>query len=248
GAFIFVNVVFALLYSLGHESIAHARPGNILDLFFFSVETIGAVGYGEMHPQTAYGHVVATIEIFVGVCSLAVMAGLIFARFSRPRARLIFAQNPVIVSHDGAKTLMIRIANARHNSITNARAKLWIVRDERTTEGSVFRRFRQLDLARDENPVFALSWTIMHVIDEASPLYGWRAEDIASSDATFVITLDGLDETSSQFVHARQGYFAQEIVIDRDYVDIIQVDDSGMMKIDYTKFHDTKPAAGKPSP
>ena len=100
---------------LGDAPVANARPGSLSDLFFFSVETTSTVGYGDMHPQTMYGHVVATGENFIGLVMLAVMTGLVFARFSRPRARLIFARNPVIAEHDGTPTLIFRLANARNS-------------------------------------------------------------------------------------------------------------------------------------
>ena len=240
-AFVLINLCFATLYALGDHPIANARPGNFLDLFFFSVETIATVGYGDMHPRTTYGHIVATVGTFIGITSLAVVAGLVFTRFSRPRARLLFAQNPIVVSHDGTRMLMIRFANARHNVVTDATAKLWMLRTEHTIEGTTFRRIRKLDLVRDESPMFALTWTIMHPINEASPLHEWEMEDFAESDATFVITLSGLDETSNQSVHARKIYSTGDIMLDHDYADIITVDDSGVTRLDYTKFHSTIP-------
>lgn len=241
--FVFLNLVFALLYAAGDAPVANAAPGDFKALFFFSVETMGTVGYGEMHPQTTYGHAVASVELFVGACSLALVTGLIFARFSRPRARFIFAANPVVAPHDGAKTLMLRVANARRNIITNASAKLWLVRDEPTAEGSIFRRFHRLRLERDENPVFVYTWTIMHVIDETSPMHRSRPEDIVSSDADFIVTVSGLDERSTEFLHARKGYSAKQLLVDRDYVDIVQRDAKGAIWIDYAKFHDTREVA-----
>jgi inward rectifier potassium channel len=244
-AFVFVNLVFASLYALGDDPIANARPGNFFDLFFFSVETLATVGYGDMHPRTTYGHIVATLGTFVGITSLAVVAGLVFTRFSRPRARLVFALNPVIGAYDGAKTLMVRFANARHNMISDATAKLWMLKTEETAEGRRFRRFRRLELARDENPSFALTWTIMHVIDEASPLHGWSADDLAASDSILIVTLSGLDETSNHFVHARKEYPIKDVMLDHDYEDITRTDEAGVTWLDYTKFHATR-RAGSP--
>jgi inward rectifier potassium channel len=245
-AFVVLNIFFAMLYALGDDPVANARPGNFFDLFFFSVETIATVGYGDMHPRTSYGHIVATLGTFFGITSLAVVAGLVFARFSRPRARLVFASNPVLTAYEGAKTLMIRFANARHNMISDATAKLWLVGLEQTMEGSSFRKFRRLALARDENPTFALTWTIMHVVDEASPLHGWSAEDLASSDSALIITLSGFDETSNQFVHARKEYSTKDVLVGHDYQDILRNDEAGVTWLDYTKFHATSPA-GRPS-
>ena len=111
-----------------------------------------------MHPRTDYGHLVATIEIFTGMSFLAVMTGLVFSRFSRPRARFVFAQHAVVTLHEGQPSLMIRVANARHNIISRATARLWIIREEESAEGQRFRRFYELELRRNENPVFALTW------------------------------------------------------------------------------------------
>src|ERR1700681_5004629 len=133
--FIALNGTFALVFLLGHEPIANVPTGNFMDLFYFSIETLATVGYGDMHQQTHFGHFVAATEIFIGMSLLAVMTGLIFARFSRPRARFVFANQAVITLHEGRQTLMIRTANARHNTVSRANARLWIIRAERTKEG-----------------------------------------------------------------------------------------------------------------
>src|SRR5690349_15365452 len=178
--FVALNTVFGFLYSLGHEPIANAAQNGPLASFYFSIETLATVGYGDMHPQTNYGHLIATIEIFTGMSFLAVMTGLIFTRFSRPRARFVFANNPVIARHEGRQTLMIRMANARHDLISRANARLWIMRAERTKEGDQLRRFYELTLDRREHPVFVLSWVLFHVIDEDSPLHGLSASPKAT--------------------------------------------------------------------
>src|SRR6476660_1523828 len=136
--FVALNAVFGFLYSLGHEPIANAAENGALACFYFSIETLATVGYGDMHPQTNYGHFVATVEIFTGMSFLAVMTGLIFARFSRPRARFVFADHPVVTMHAGHPTLMIRLANARHNAISRATARLWLIRVESNKAGDQF--------------------------------------------------------------------------------------------------------------
>jgi inward rectifier potassium channel len=242
--FVLFNLLFAQIYNLGHDPIANAKPGSFSDLFFFSVETTSTVGYGDMHPQTMYGHLVATFENFFGLVSLAVMTGLVFARFSRPRARLIFASNPVIAVHNAAPTLMLRLANARNNFISDASAKLWVARGVSSAEGRRSVSFQPLRLERSENPVFALSWTLFHVIDRESPLYDMSAVDIAASDMNFVVTINGLDETSSQRVHARQSYAASDLRVGHEFVDIIRIDEDGLRHVDYAKIHDTRPVDG----
>jgi inward rectifier potassium channel len=237
--FIVLNCGFALVYWLGDDPVANARPGHFSDLFYFSTETLGTVGYGDMHPQTNYGHLVATVEMFTGMGSVAVMAGLVFARFSRPRARILFAKNPVISDRDGQATLMVRMANARHNLINDAAVRLWVIRLETTGTGDRFRRFRELRLERSENPVFALSWTIFHVIDETSPLYGLDAAAMKEIDANLILTFSGLDESSGQHLHARTAYTYEDLHWGHRYVDILDTGDDGMPRIDYSRFHDT---------
>ena len=239
--FLLLNGSFALVYSLGDHPIANAVPGRFLDLLYFSIETLATVGYGDMHPQTDFGHLVATVEIFTGMSFLAVMTGLVFARFSRPRARFLFARHPIVGQHEGRPTLMIRVANARHNTISGAIARLWLIRVETTAEGHVFRRYYELDLLRNENPVFALSWTLFHTIDEASPLYGVTREQLAEGEAALVLTLNGLDDNSVQQLNSRQSYSHDHIRWQHRYVDIAWNAEDGRLVLDYGKFHDVVP-------
>jgi inward rectifier potassium channel len=239
--FIVLNGGFALVFSLGDRPIANAVPGRFLDLVYFSIETLATVGYGDMHPQSDYGHLVATVEIFTGMSFLAVMTGLVFARFSRPRARFVFARFPIVAQHEGQPTLMIRVANARHNFISGATARLWLIRGEQSAEGQFFRRYYELDLRRSENPVFALSWTIFHAVDESSPLYGASPDDLAQADALLVLTISGLDDNSAQQLNARQSYSQAHIRWRHRYVDIASSADDGRLLMDYSKFHDVTP-------
>jgi inward rectifier potassium channel len=242
-AFVFAcfNLVFATLYWIGDHPIANARPGHFIDLMFFSIETLATVGYGDMHPQTIYGHSVATIEIFTGMCSIAVMTGLIFARFSRPRARIIFARHPIICQLDGKPALMIRLANARHNYIADANAKLWLVLMERTQEGQQLRRSYPLTLLRNETPMFVLSWSLAHRIDANSPLYGKTDAMLEQAEAMIILIIAGLDEGSGQDMHARHLYTHTDIRRNYQYVDIISNQADGSTLVDYEKFHDVVP-------
>jgi inward rectifier potassium channel len=239
--FVVLNAVFGFLYSLGHEPIANAAGNGPLAYFYFSIETLATVGYGDMHPQSNYGHLIATIEIFTGMCFLAVMTGLIFARFSRPRARFVFANNPVITRHEERQTLMIRMANARHNTISRATARLWIMRAERTKEGDQLRRFYELRLDRSEHPVFVLSWMLFHVIDKDSPLHGLTASDLTEGDTLLVLNVGGVDDSSAQQLYARHLYSWRDIRWQHRYKDITGVSPQGRFFLDYTKFHDTVP-------
>jgi inward rectifier potassium channel len=244
--FLTLNSCFALVYAYGNAPIANTRSDSLVDLFFFSVETLATVGFGDMHPQTTFGHIVATIEIFTGMSFLAVMTGLIFKRFSRPRARLVFANHPVVNQHDGLPTLMIRVANARANMISDASAQLWLVRTERSAEGETFRRFHRLALLRHENPVFVLSWTVLHAIDRSSPVFGQSAKDLVASKAMFVLVLSGLDENAVQELRARRSYDASLIRWDHRYADILESDARGDISINYARFHDVVPQTAMP--
>ena len=239
--FIALNTLFAVLYSLGDRPIANAAGQGILDLFYFSIETLATVGYGDMHPQTNYGHFVATVEIFTGMSFLAVMTGLIFARFSRPRARFVFADHPVVAMHQGHPTLMIRLANARHNAISRATARLWLVRVESSKTGDQLRRFYELKVERDEHPMFVLSWTLFHTMDKDSILHGATAAELEDADALLVVNVDGLDDSSAQQLYARRIYSPHDIRWGHRYRNITSASPQGRFQLDYTKFHDVVP-------
>ena len=237
-AFVALNFVFALIYDLGEAPIANA--GSLADLFYFSVETSSTTGYGDMHPQTTYGHVVATAENFVGVMLLATMTGLVFARISRPRARILFAKYPVVAPHNGVPTLMFRLANARSNFISEATAKLWMIGATVSEEGRRLVGFQPMRLIKSENPALALSWVLFHPIEADSPLYGMSEEALADSEINFVLTIVGFDETSGQMEHARDIFTAQDVRFGHEFVDIIRIDEQGMRHIDYSKINATK--------
>ncbi len=241
--FIVLNTVFAFLFWLGQDPIANVAPDLPLplSLFYFSIETLATVGYGDMHPQTNYGHLVATIEIFTGMSFLAVMTGLIFARFSRPRAHFVFARHPVVTTYQGVPTLMIRIANARHNTISQATAQLWVFKLELTAEGEEFRRFYELKLDRSEHPMFSLSWTLLHIIDETSPIFGMTADDFADAEGALVLNVGGVDDSSAQRLYSRQLYSRTDIRWQHRYRDITSYSPTGRLLLDYTKFHDVEP-------
>ena len=239
--FIILNTLFAFLYWLGDEPIANVAGNEPLGLFYFSIETLATVGYGDMHPQTHYGHFIATVEIFTGMCFLAVMTGLIFARFSRPRARFIFAQYAVVTGHQGQPTLMIRIANARNNTISQATARLWLIRMETTVEGYELRRYHELLLERREHPMFMLSWSIFHTIDETSPLYRMTKADLAAVDANLTLNVSGVDDSSAQHLYARRIYSYEAIRWNYRYRDITSTSNECKLLIDYSVFHEVEP-------
>jgi inward rectifier potassium channel len=237
--FIVFNAVFALFYWIGNQPVANVPGGAYIDYVYFSIETLSTAGYGDMHPQTHYGHFVSAVELFTGIFSMSLMTGLIFARFSRPNARLLFADNPVIYNHDGKPTLMLRLANERHNVISNATAKLWLFKNIVTMEGEQLRRFYELQLTQNQNPGLALSWTLYHVLDETSPMHGLNADDLEACKASLALIVSGYDVVAAQTVHARKSYEHSDIRFGHRYVDILDTSEDGRLRIDYGRFHDT---------
>jgi inward rectifier potassium channel len=237
--FVAFNAVFAVFYWIGDQPISNVPGGAYIDYLYFSIETLSTAGYGDMHPQTHYGHFIATVELFTGIFSMSLMTGLIFARFSRPSARLLFADNPVISSHDGKPTLMVRLANERHNIISNATARLWLFKTVASLEGQPLRRFYELPLVRNESPALALSWTLYHVLDEESPLYGLGADDLKASSASLAVVVSGFDVLAAQNVHAQKSYHHHDIRFGHRYADILGTAEDGRLRVDYGRFHDT---------
>jgi inward rectifier potassium channel len=237
--FALFNAVFAVLYWIGNQPISSIPDSAYIDYLYFSIETLSTAGYGDMHPQTHYGHFIAAVELFTGIFSMSLMTGLIFARFARPNARLLFADHPVVSTYEGQPTLMVRFANERHNIIGNATARLWLLRDETSLEGQPFRRFYELPLLRSEHPALALSWTLYHVLDKASPLYGLGPESLAASSTLLIVVVSGYDVVAAQTVHARKSYDHSEIRFGHRYADILDTSEEGRLRIDYGKFHET---------
>src|SRR5256885_6916841 len=170
------NLIFAILYMLGGDCIAGAV--SFRDHFFFSVHTLSTIGYGTMAPKTTYANVLVAVQAFLGTLFVAVTTGLVFAKFSRPTARVMWSKNVIIVERDGKKMLMFRMANERANQIVEATLRAAVARTEVSSDGERLRRFQDITLERNSNIVFVLSWTAMHVIDEKSPLYGLTREQM----------------------------------------------------------------------
>ena len=224
---------------IGNQPVANVPGGAYIDYLYFSIETLSTAGYGDMHPQTHYGHFIATVELFTGIFSMSLMTGLIFARFARPNARLLFAENPVVSNYEGKPTLMVRFVNERHNIIGNANAKLWLLRNVVSEEGQTQRRFYELPLLRNEHPALALSWTLYHVLDEKSPLYGLDADAIGAIKASLVVVVTGYDVVAAQTIHARRSYDHTDIRFGRHYANILDDLDDGRLRINYARFHET---------
>jgi inward rectifier potassium channel len=243
-AYLATNMLFAGLYLLQPGSIANARADSPIDAFFFSVETIATIGYGVMSPATIYANMLMTVESAIGMLFVALTTGLIFARFSRPTARVLFSRVAVVGPHNGKPTLTVRLANQRQNQILATQVSMTLVRDELTEEGNLLRRFYDLKLVRDRSPVFALTFTVMHEIDAASPLRGGSSEVLAEFNAELIVTASGIDETLVQPVHARASYLPNEVLWNHRFVDIIGWTEDGQRAIDYRRFHDAVKLGG----
>jgi inward rectifier potassium channel len=238
--FLTINLVFATLYVIDRGGIANARPGSFADSFFFSVQTLGTLGYGVMAPRTLYANLLVTVESFTGILIIALFTGIIFARFSRPFARLVFSKVAVVTQFEGVPTLMFRAANQRGNSILDAAVNVSLASNYVTREGVQMRRFQELKLIRSNNPLFALSWTVMHPIDEASPLFGIGLAEMIEHDMEIVVMLNGMDETIADRIYARHAYMAEEIHWHRRFVDVVSVTPGGQRMVDLVRFHDTQ--------
>lgn len=240
-AFITINLVFTGLYLLDPQAVTGARPPTSLEVFFFSIEVFGTVSFGGFLPGSPYGHALASFEILCGIVSYAFVTGMTFARFTRPKAELVFARNPVIARQDGRLMLITRVANRRHNYLTDVQAKLWIIANEVRDGRVVSRRFHRARLVRDDNPVLLLSWLLYHVIDEDSLLANFTEGDCAARDVSFAYIVSGHDESFAQEIHAHHMYHHSEVRWHHAFVETVQEVAPGEVQVDFSKFHDTEP-------
>jgi inward rectifier potassium channel len=242
GAYLALNVVFAVLYEIAGNSIAEMPPGSFSAAFFFSVQTLATVGYGHMYPTTLYGNILTTVEIMVGMFGLAVMTGLIFVRFSRPTARIEFTRNVVIAAFDGRPTLMLRVANLRHHSMAEAEFRVMFMRDEQVKEGETIRRFYALKLHFDRIITFPVALTLRHTIDEQSPLHGMTAESLQATDARLVASVVGIETVIQAAVQSQKDYSWRDVRFGERFVEIYTETGEGRLTVDYGRLHETEPA------
>ncbi|MHB8381623.1 MAG: ion channel [Candidatus Binataceae bacterium] len=240
-AYVFANALFASIYLID-GGVAGARRGSFWDVFFFSVQTMATIGYGRMTPTTFLSNTVMSFEALFGLVGLALMTGLVFAKFSLPTARVRFSNLAVVSRHDGEPTLMFRMANLRANRIVEATIHVALTRVEQTAEGETVRRWYDLAMQRERSALFALSWTAQHRIDQTSPLFGATPESLTHEDAGLTVSIVGLDETFSQTVHARHFYAADSILFGKRLVDIMTFAPGAGATVDYAHFDDVMDA------
>jgi inward rectifier potassium channel len=240
--FLLLNALFAGLYLVA-GGVANAQPGSFLDAFFFSVQTMGTIGYGAMFPASRAAHALVVVESIVGLLVTALATGLVFVRFSLTRARIVFARHAAIGLMDGVPTVMIRFGNDRSNQIYDAQIRLILTTTTRTAEGVPFYRNFDLTLVRDRAPALARSWTILHRIDERSPLHGQTPESLASTDSELLVTVSGIDDTSLQPIHARWTYEHPFVVWGARLTDVLSETPEGDVLLDLGRFHELTPTA-----
>jgi inward rectifier potassium channel len=236
---IFLNAVFAVLYLLDANAIAGIPKVGFMEAFFFSVQTLASIGYGVMNPQTLYANLLVTLESIASLMLFAVITGIAFTRFAKSSSRVMFSRVATIHDYNGIPTLIFRTANERRNNILEAKLSVYLMIDEVTEEGQMMRRLHELKLVRDHSPVFLLSWTVMHTIDQSSPLYGLTLETMERLHAQILVSLTGVDETIEGTLHARHFYAARNLMFNRRFVDVIHMGNDGHRYLDYTYFHET---------
>jgi inward rectifier potassium channel len=236
-----INLIFATAYAVGGPCIGEMTPGSFPAAFFFSIETLATVGYGHMYPATAYGHIIVTIEIIVGMFWVAVITGLIFVRFARPTARILFSNIVVIAPFDGRLSLMFRVANLRHTSMADAEFRMIYSRDERVKEGEDIRRFHELKVYPERMISFPAAMIIRHTIDQQSPLHGITPEQLEQEDAFFVASTLSLELVMAASVQSAQDYAWEDVRFGERFVDVYTQLENGRLTVDYGRLNETEP-------
>jgi inward rectifier potassium channel len=236
-SFLAANAVFAGAY-LCTGGIAHAGRWSFLDAFFFSVQTMGTIGYGAMFPESPLANTLVVAESITSLTLTALATGLVFAKFSRSTARLVFTRQAVISPMNGQPTLMFRLGNQRGNKIVDAQIRAVLVRKELTAEGGTFYRMLDIRLTRERALSLARSWSVMHPIAGDSPLVGRTPETLASEETEISVMVVGLDDTTMQPIHASHQYYAHQVLWGARHADILSEAADGNLDLDLAKFHD----------
>jgi inward rectifier potassium channel len=243
--YLVLNLTFAwFYYALGSEALVgpHAEMlgGRFSQAFFFSVQTFATIGYGQIGPNGFPANAIVTIEALVGLMFQALATGLLFARFSRPTASILFSKQAIVAPYNDGLSLQFRIANRRKNEIIQLEAQVLFSAMQPDGRGGLVRRYTLLPLERNKVTFFPLSWTIVHPIDPASPFAGKTPEQLIDAEAEVLVLLSGIDETFAQTVFARSSYRAEEIGFNRRFRSIFVVEDGGRLSVDVSRLHETE--------
>ena len=247
-AYLALNTFFAVIYTaLGPDAFAGMEVGEraipfFLESFFFSVQTLATIGYGHTSPISIAANLVVTVEALVGLVCFGILTGILFSRFAKPTSRVVFSRTALIHDHEGVPSFLFRIANARLNQIVEARISVVLIRNERTKEGTTFRRIHDLKLMRSNSPLFYLTWTVIHPIDSNSPLHGWTPDRMREDNTEIMVSLSGMDETFSQTINARISYTSEEILKGHRFKDMVERGPDGMVHIDLSQIHEVQTA------
>ncbi len=239
-SFLVVNALFAMGY-LVTGGVKGAAHGSVADAFFFSVETMGTIGYGAMYPESVAANLLMVGESITSLILTALATGLVFAKFSRPTARVVFTREAVVSNWNGQPTLMLRMGNERGNQIVDVRIRAVMIRTERLAEGGTFYRMLDLKLTRAHALSLSRSWSVHHPINEHSPLYGATPQSLVDEEVELQILIVGLDDTSMQTIHASHRYYANQILFDSKHADVLTEAEDGALVLDLRKFHDVVP-------
>jgi inward rectifier potassium channel len=242
--YVVANLVFALIYyGIGVEHLRGAEAttafGRFMEAFFFSAQTFTTVGYGSLAPEGALTSAVAAIQALMGLMAFALATGLLFGRFSRPVARIAFSKQMVVAPYRGGTSLQFRIANRRSNNLMELEARMLLMTVEQEA-GELLRKYKSLTLERPSVQFLPLTWTIVHPIDETSPLWGKTAADLARLQTEFLILIKGFDDTFFQTVHVRYSYRFEELVWGARFAPAFQVDSHGDMVLELERLSELR--------
>ncbi len=240
-AYLVLNAGFATLY-LVTDGVANARHGSFADAFFFSVQTMGTIGYGAMYPATRLANVLVVAESVTSLVTTALATGLVFARFSQIRPRVAFSSRVVVGPLDGTPSLMMRIGNERRGRIVNAAFRLTLARTTRTAEGTSMYRNIDVPLLRDRAPSLSRAWMIVHPIGPGSPFAGDGPESLAAAEAELTLEVTGVDEISGQPVHAQRTWLAPAFAWNARFADVLSEQPDGNLLLDLRHFHEVTPS------
>jgi inward rectifier potassium channel len=250
--YLFGNLFFALIYytvdpnGLGGMTY-HSEYEKFLEIFFFSAQSLTTVGYGRLNPVSLFDSTVAAIESMVGLLGFALATGLLYGRFSRATAKLIYSDNIIVAPYkhvrfpEANSALMFRILNARKNQLIEIEAQIMFAYNEEVN-GAIVRKFQQLKLETEKINLLAMSWTIVHPIVPESPMYGLTEEDIESVGAEFIINIKAIDDTYVQQVYTRSSYTWKELIWGVKFESVISKNEQGVTTIDVNKISSYKTA------
>jgi inward rectifier potassium channel len=246
--YLVVNAVFAVCYMLaGPQSLQGDFAGQpYARAFYFSVETFSTIGYGNIVPHSQLGHLVMMMESMVGLLSFALVTGVVFARFAHPTAHIIYSRYAAIAPYRGITAFEFRIVNGRDNQIIDLAASVVLTRFERDGD-SIIRRYYPLPLERPSVAFFPLTWTVVHPINQQSPLWKWDDRRLRDSGAEFLILLRGTDESFAQIVQSRSSYTAEEVKSGMRFASVFHEEDDGILTLDMRRFHALEPAQPEPA-